>query len=61
MTNNYKTIGILGGMGPEAGADLYMRIIKRLQQNEAQDDNDFPQIFLNSINPAMPWQQGSKH
>ena len=51
-----KTIGILGGMGPEAGADLFMRIIRLFQKNGAQDDSDFPNIILNSINPSMPWQ-----
>lgn len=32
MQNKNKTIGILGGMGPSASADLYLRIIKYSQQ-----------------------------
>lgn len=56
-----KTIGILGGMGPEAGTDLFMRIIHIFQSNGAREDSDFPNIILNSINPTMPWQSSSKH
>lgn len=52
-----KTIGILGGMGPEAGASLFIRIIRLYQQNGALEDSDFPNICLMSINPSMPWQK----
>gem|GEM_PF-2464906 len=52
-----KTIGILGGMGPQAGADLFLRIVRNFQcKAGAKFDSDFPQIILNSINPVMPWQ-----
>lgn len=45
-----KTIGILGGMGPEATADLYMRIVKICQiKYGAKFDSDYPQIIINSI------------
>lgn len=45
-----KTIGIIGGMGPEGTADLYMKIIKYYQINfGAKYDKDFPEIFINSI------------
>jgi len=45
-----KTIGILGGMGPEATADLYMRIVKICQMKYgAKFDSDYPQILINSI------------
>lgn len=44
-----KTIGILGGMGPEATAKLYSRIIRKFQNNGAKYDSDFPQIYINSI------------
>lgn len=56
-----KTIGILGGMGPEAGADLFVRIIRLYQKNGAIEDSDFPNIILNSINARMPWQRAFKH
>lgn len=52
-----KVIGILGGMGPEAGADLFSRIVRNFQyKSGAKFDSDFPQILLNSINPVMPWE-----
>ena len=45
-----KIIGILGGMGPEATADLYMKIIKFSQKKYgAKYDCDYPQIIINSI------------
>lgn len=53
-----QSIGILGGMGPEAGAELFMRIVRNFQTKSlAKFDSDFPQIVLNSINPVMPWQE----
>ena len=48
--NKYKKIGILGGMGPEATADLYMKIVKYFQKNYgARYDKDFPEFFINSV------------
>jgi len=47
---NRKVIGILGGMGPEATADLYMKIINFCQKKYgARYDCDYPQIIVNSI------------
>lgn len=46
----WKTIGILGGMGPEATAELYRRIISICQRNfGAKYDSDFPPIFIYSL------------
>src|SRR3989339_318028 len=46
----YRKIGILGGMGPEATADLYLEIIRIFQQElGAKYDDEFPQIFINSL------------
>lgn len=45
-----KTIGILGGMGPEATAYMYSLIIKHTQVNT---DQDHIRIFINS-NPETP-------
>src|SRR3989338_835754 len=43
----YKVIGILGGMGPEATACLYLKIIKIFQERYgAKYDADFPKIFI---------------
>ena len=49
----YKTIGILGGMGPEATAELYLRIIKSFQKEYgAIYDSDFPEIII--LNLPIP-------
>lgn len=40
-----KTIGILGGMGPEATADLYMRIIRAVP---VKRDQDHPRVLIYS-------------
>jgi len=45
-----KTIGILGGMGPEATADLYLEIIRIFQKEYgAKYDADFPPFFIFSL------------
>jgi len=46
----HKTIGVLGGMGPEASANLYSKIIK-YAQNEygAVQDFDYPPIIIYSL------------
>lgn len=51
--SKYKTIGILGGMGPEATADLYLRIIQIFQKKYgAIYDFDFPEIII--LNLPIP-------
>lgn len=45
-----KIIGILGGMGPEATADLYMRIIRT---TPAKRDQDHPRVIIYS-NSKVP-------
>ncbi len=48
-----KTIGILGGIGPEATAQLYLEIIRIFQQKYgAQYDADFPEMIL--LNLPLP-------
>lgn len=45
-----KKIGILGGMGPEATADLYKKIIQIFQEKYgAKYDEDFPEIFIYNL------------
>ena len=45
-----KTIGILGGMGPVATAELYMGIVEIFQQRfDARYDADYPPMIINSI------------
>ena len=48
-----KIIGIMGGMGPEAGADLFLRITAA---THAKTDTDHIHIILDS-NPKMPSRQ----
>lgn len=48
-----KVIGIMGGMGPEAGADLFLRITAA---THAKTDTDHLHIILDS-NPKMPSRQ----
>ncbi len=46
----FKTIGILGGMGPEASAHLYQKMIKYAQiKYGAVQDEDYPPIILYSL------------
>lgn len=45
--SRYKTLGIIGGAGPEAGALLYSEIIRQLQKKYGfAADKDFPRIIL---------------
>ncbi len=46
----YKTIGILGGMGPEATLDCFGKIIKN---TPAKTDQDHLRVVIDS-NPAIP-------
>ena len=49
-TQNKKMIGILGGMGPVASANLYYKIIKTAQKRyQAEQDTDFPPMFIYNL------------
>lgn len=48
-----KVIGIMGGMGPEAGADIFLNITKA---THAKCDEDHLHIIMDS-NPKMPSRQ----
>ena len=49
-----KKIGILGGMGPEATVELYLRLIRIYQKDfGAVYDDDFPEIVI--INLPLPY------
>src|SRR5438270_8495665 len=43
-----KTIGIIGGIGPESTVDYYQRMIAGWR--ERKPDNSYPRIIINSIN-----------
>lgn len=47
---NDKIIGILGGMGPEATAEYYMKIIRATQ---AEKDQDHYRVIIDS-NAKIP-------
>ncbi len=48
--NNYLKIGVLGGMGPEASAAFYLRIIKLFQTElGAQLNFEYPEMVIHNI------------
>lgn len=48
--DKWKAIGILGGMGPEATSDLYLKIIRIFQTRYgARDDTDYPKMFVYNL------------
>ncbi|GBE16311.1 putative amino-acid racemase [bacterium BMS3Abin15] len=50
MIQKNKTIGVLGGMGPEASSNLYTKIIEYAQQEYgAVQDFDYPPIIIYSL------------
>ncbi|MFI5265157.1 MAG: aspartate/glutamate racemase family protein [Candidatus Levyibacteriota bacterium] len=50
MNKNNRTIGIIGGMGPQASAKLLEVIIAMASTNYgAKNDLDFPEIVLSSV------------
>jgi aspartate racemase len=50
MIQKNKTIGVLGGMGPEASSNLYSKIIKYSQNKYgAVQDFDYPPIIIYSL------------
>jgi len=45
-----KTIGVLGGLGPESSAEFYKNLILELQKRNLVNKNeDYPHILINSI------------
>lgn len=45
-----KTIGILGGMGPESSVSFFMEVIKECQkQYNAKYDEDYPKIIMYNV------------
>jgi aspartate racemase len=49
-------IGVLGGIGPEATGEFYIKLIRRMQERKLVKSNkDYPQIIINSIPaPELP-------
>lgn len=44
-----RPIGILGGMGPEASANVYLLLIQRSYRYAAENMDSYPHILINSI------------
>ncbi len=43
-------IGVLGGIGPDATAEFYIKLIDKLRNSgQIKSNRDFPQIIINSI------------
>jgi aspartate racemase len=47
-----KTIGIIGGLGPEATGDYYKAIIRQVGKSKGQQDLNNPEIVIYSVNMA---------
>ncbi|KOH46141.1 aspartate/glutamate racemase family protein [Sunxiuqinia dokdonensis] len=45
-----KTIGILGGLGPEATVDYYKEIIKKVNKRNNDGSLNYPEIVIYSVN-----------
>lgn len=44
----YKTLGLIGGIGPESTIDYYKMIIKKFRERFSTDD--YPHLLINNIN-----------
>ncbi len=48
--HNYLNVGVLGGMGPEASAAFYLRIIKLFQSElQARFNYEYPEMLIHNI------------
>ncbi|OGK16728.1 hypothetical protein A2690_04900 [Candidatus Roizmanbacteria bacterium RIFCSPHIGHO2_01_FULL_39_12b] len=48
--NNHKKIGIIGGVGPQATAFIYQKIIELAQTKYlAENNDDFPNLIIESV------------
>ncbi len=45
-----KTIGILGGLGPEATVDYYREIIRGFNEINREGSLNYPEIIIFSVN-----------
>ena len=50
MSHKNITIGILGGIGPEATGNFYLKLISEIQKQKLVKSNmDYPRIIINSV------------
>lgn len=53
-----KTLGILGGLGPESSGEFYLSLVKRFQEIcQPKTNEEYPHILINSI-PAQELTSG---
>lgn len=57
--NKFKTIGVLGGMGPVASAYFYQLLLRVAQKKyDAVQDDEYPQVIINSLALSGSSEQG---
>lgn len=57
--HNDLTVGIMGGLGPEATADFFLKLI---EQTPAETEQDHLHVLIDN-NPGFPiviWQSGAR-
>lgn len=56
-------IGVLGGIGPEATGEFYLKLIRKIQRKKLIKSNvDYPQVIINSIPaPELPIEAANVH
>jgi aspartate racemase len=55
-----RPIGILGGMGPEASANVYLLLIQRSYRYAAENMDSYPHILINNIPKPNIFQRFNK-
>jgi aspartate racemase len=55
-----RPIGILGGMGPEASVDVYLKIIKLSYGHAAENMGAYPHILINNVPTPNIFQRFNK-
>jgi aspartate racemase len=58
--SSMRPIGILGGMGPEASADVYLKIIRQSYGHAAENMDAYPHILINNIPTPNIFQRFNK-
>src|SRR5216684_1354202 len=55
-----KTVGIIGGIGPESTIEYYRQIIAAYR--ERQEDTSYPSIIINSVDVSklLAWMEASE-
>ncbi|MGA3193235.1 MAG: amino acid racemase [Minisyncoccia bacterium] len=56
-----KTIGLLGGIGPESTGFFYLELIRKfIEKNKPKDNSEYPHVIINSISaPELIFNNGT--